>query len=167
MYTNKKGDFIIRQLVSSVDFDELIQLSRDFFQEYESNNKDFFALDALSEDNITEYFSSFVNSDTKKAFLAYSEGHVIGYITVYIKEQPTYWSVKKVGDISGLMVHKDYRNKGLGSRLLSEAKAFFGDMGVRYYTVYTSVNNSNAINLYRKCGMMSLNTTLLGDTIDI
>lgn len=165
----KKGimNFEIRPLKDCDNFYGLISLSRDFFLEYEVNHRDFFAIDTLCDENVIDYFSSFINSDSRKVFIAISEGQIIGYITVYIKDQPPYWQIKKVGDISGLMVHKDYRNRGLGSQLLSAARGFLKDKGVQYYTVYTSVNNINAINLYKKCGMIPLHTTLLGDSNEI
>jgi ribosomal protein S18 acetylase RimI-like enzyme len=43
------------------------------------------------------------------------------------------------------------------------ARAFLEEKGVRYFTVYTSVQNQGALGFYEVNGMVPLYTTMLGD----
>jgi ribosomal protein S18 acetylase RimI-like enzyme len=153
----------ISTLNISDDFTDLITLSRDFFREYESHHKEFFKIDELKNEDITSYFSSFCLQPYRKAYVAINSEHIVGYITVYIKEQANYWQVKKVGEISGLMVDSKFRRKGIAEMLLRKAQDFLADNGIKYYTVYTAVENRGAINFYRKNSLAPLYTTLVGE----
>jgi len=73
------------------------------------------------------------------------------------------WKVRRVGHISGLMVDPEHRRERIGSHLLEEAKAFFRAQEVRYYTLYTAANNSEAIAFYESQGMEPLYTHLVGE----
>ena len=145
---------------------ELISLSKDFFREYESNHKEFFLIDNLNDKDIIDYFNRFIDIEERKAFIAIAAGKVVGYITVYVRDQPSFWQVKRVGDISGLMVHKDYRHKGIASQLMSNAIDFFMEKEVKYYTVFTSVNNIAGIGFYKQNGMEPLYTTMVGEIVN-
>jgi ribosomal protein S18 acetylase RimI-like enzyme len=85
------------------------------------------------------------------------ENHrIVGYITAYARKRADFWQVKRVGVISGLMVHQDYRKMGIGRELLSQARDFFISLGLKYFTLYTAVSNQQAIDFYLKNGMSPL-----------
>ena len=113
-----------RSLNKDDNFDDLISLSREFFREYEAYHKDFFKIDNLKDENIVGYFTSFRDNEFREAFIAVDDERIVGYITVYVKDQADYWQVKRVGDISGLMVQKEYRRRGIATRLWAKAKEF-------------------------------------------
>jgi len=144
-------------------FMDIFELSNDFFNEYSNYNISLFGIDIIKEMDIKNYFQTFVNNDNKKAFIAIFNNKIIGYITFYIKTQPNFWIVKKIGDISGLMVNKYYRNKGIGTKLIKVAIEYFRNNGIKYYEVFTSINNKDGISLYKKCGFNELYTTLYGE----
>jgi ribosomal protein S18 acetylase RimI-like enzyme len=153
----------IRSLTIDEPFDDLISLSQEYFHEYQVHHPVFFKIDNLKDQDVIRYFSSFCENENRGAFLALVNGQIIGYITIYIKEQADYWQIRRVGEISGLMVGKDYRRLGIGKRLFDQAKVFFAARGVRYYTIYTSVENQAALDFYRQIGMMPLYTTMVGE----
>ncbi len=152
----------IRALQREDDFHDLIALSRDFFQEYEAYHEDFFQIEQLNDSSIVAYFSRWLDDEDGRTFIALAENRIVGYITVYVREQAPFWKVKKVGDISGLMVHKDYRRKGIANRLLAQARTFFAGRGVRYFTLFTAVDNKAGIAFYERNGLVHLHTTMLG-----
>ena len=152
----------IRMLSEENNFSDLISLSRLFFEEYERHHEDFFEIGALKDQDVVDYFSSFLRQEHRNAFVAVDSGRIVGYITVYVKRQAEYWQVKTVGEISGLMVHNDYRRQGLAARLLSRAKDFFSSQGVKYYTVYTAVANQAGLDFYRNQGLEPIYTTFIG-----
>src|SRR5512146_458463 len=136
-----KADIMIhiRALRREDDFHDLIALSRDFFQEYEAYHEDFFQIEQLDDSSVIDYFSRWLNDENGRTFIALVENRIAGYITVYVREQAPFWKVKKVGDISGLMVHKDFRRQGIAGQLLARARAFFAGHGVKYFTLFTAV----------------------------
>ncbi len=154
----------IRRLQPESDMDALIALSHAFFAEYEAHHEEFFEIDTLHDTDIVSYFSKTLDADNAATFIAVQDARVVGYITVFNKAQPGYWKVKRVGDISGLMMHRDYRRQGIASALLSAAVSFVREHGVRYFTVYTAIANQTAIAFYEHNGMKPLYVTLLGET---
>jgi ribosomal protein S18 acetylase RimI-like enzyme len=153
----------IRTLTRYDDFHHLFSLSREFFSEYTAHHPYFFKLDELKDEQMASYFLSFCDTPSRRAFIALEGEMIVGYSTVYVRDQADYWEVKKVGEISDLMVHKDFRQQGIGRGLLSEAKIFLSSLGMRYFTVYTAVENQAGINFYAQNGLAPLYTTLLGE----
>ena len=154
----------IRRLRQEDDLHDLIALSRDFFQEYEAYHDEFFKIEQLDEDSIVDYFSRWLNNESGQTFIALAENRIVGYITVYVREQAAFWKVKKVGDISGLMVHKDFRRKGIANQLLTRARVFFAERAVKYFTLFTAVENKAAIAFYERNGLVPLHTTMVGSS---
>lgn len=152
----------VRRLHGEQDFDELCGLSRVFFAEYEAHHGEFFKLDRLADGDVRAYFASFLDRDDRAAFVAVQDGRIAAYITLYVQEQPSYWRVRRVGHISGLMVEPESRRLGIASQLLVEAQRFFAAQGIEYYTVYTAVANDGAIGFYRARGLEPLYVHLLG-----
>jgi ribosomal protein S18 acetylase RimI-like enzyme len=152
----------IRPLTKDDEFDDLVSLSRAFFAEYEAHHQHFFALDLLRDRDILDYFSGLLDDESGEVLIALHAGRVVGYITLRVQQQPGYWHVKRVGHISGLMVHEAFRRQGIARRLLDRANAFFARNGVQYYTVYTATANQGGLQFYERCGLQPLYTTLLG-----
>lgn len=152
------------RLLNRVDsFADLISLSREFFREYEAYHPDFFKIDDLKDEHVVSYFSYFCENEARAAFIAVDGERIVGYITVSVKEQPDYWQVKKVGDISGLMVQLEYRHRGIASKLYAKAREFLEAKGIQYFTVFTSVENQAGLYFYRGNGLVPLHTTLIGE----
>jgi ribosomal protein S18 acetylase RimI-like enzyme len=153
----------IRLLNRKDDFNDLISLSQEFFHEYEAHHKDFFKIQMLQPEDVLSYFSSFCGQSSRKAFIAIDAGRTVGYITLYVNERADYWYITRVGEISGLMIHKDYRHQGIAEKLMEQAIQFFKDKQLDYYTVFTAVANHGAIDFYRRMGLVPLYTTMIGE----
>jgi ribosomal protein S18 acetylase RimI-like enzyme len=152
----------IRQLHKEDDLTDLIALSRSFFDEYANFHPEFFNIDTLRDDDIVAYFRGSVLSENGASFVAVEGDTIIGYITVFLRDQEPFWAVKRIGVISGLMVNTDHRRRGVASALLAAAKGFFESGGVNYFTVYTAATNGPAIAFYERRGLSPLHTTLIG-----
>jgi ribosomal protein S18 acetylase RimI-like enzyme len=96
-------------------------------------------------------------------FIATAQGKVVGYITVFVRTQAGFWRIKRVGSISGLMVSRAYRRRGIATALLAKAIGFFWKRGIKYFTTYTAVANQAATEFYERSGMVPLHTTFLGE----
>jgi ribosomal protein S18 acetylase RimI-like enzyme len=154
----------IRELRPEDDLAAVLKLCKDFFAEYESHHKDFFDTDNLSDVDISGRFLESLKSDDSATIIAVSDGVIVGYASVVIRDQPRFYRIKKVGAISALMVAQNYRRQGIATRLLLEAKAYFRRHGLRYFTFYTAVANQEAIRLYEKLGMLPLYTGFISET---
>ncbi|MBZ9687385.1 GNAT family N-acetyltransferase [Clostridium estertheticum] len=155
-------DFKIRRLQETDDMVQLLALSKAFFEEYETHHDYFFKIDSVEYEDISGYFNSWLNNDNKAAFLALLDDRIIGYITVYVKNQASFWKIKQIADISGLMVEKSMRKYGVASELMKAAMAFLIDKKIDFFTLFTSSNNIEAIEFYKKIGMETLYTHLMG-----
>ena len=154
----------IRKLRTDDDLGDLIALSREFFYEYEAHHADFFEIDVLHDSDIVDFFAKTIDADDGATFIALVNGRIVGYITVFARSQARFYRIKRVGAISGLMVHRDHRRKGIGSQLFRAARAFFAGKEIAYYTVYTATANQGAVRFYERNGMAPLHTTLIGTT---
>lgn len=154
----------IHPLTKKDNLADLIALSRAFFAEYEAHHADFFQIDRLEDEDVRRYFARWLDDDNGETFIALAGERIVGYLTVYVRPQASFWQVKQVGEISGLMVDPAYRRQGIATQLLARAQAFFAEKGVRYFAVYTSVENRGALAFYEQSGLQPLYTTLLGET---
>lgn len=155
-------DVSITELKIGDNFNELFELSKDFFYEYEEHNIEYFKIDKLNINDIEDYFKRFIGDNSKIAYIAKKDNKIIGYITLYIKEQANFMEIKKIGEISGLMVNKKYRKKGIGNSLMDKAKEYFKNKRAEYYELFTAIKNKNAIKFYKNNGMEEIKLTLLG-----
>jgi len=156
----------IRRLTPDDDLADLLALTRAFFHEYAAHHAAFFAVATVRDEDIVGRFERTARGDGGITIVALDDGRMVGYATVFALQQPPFYQVGTVGTISGLMVHRDYRRRGIATQLIRAAKAFFRESGVRYCTVYTAVANEAAIRLYKREGLVPLQTVMLGDLGD-
>jgi ribosomal protein S18 acetylase RimI-like enzyme len=152
----------ISELSASSDLHDLVGLSRKFFAEYVDHHDAFFEFDALDDDAVCEYFRKFAEGEESAAFVARIDNRTIAYITINVVPQEPHWRIRSVGNISGLMVHRDFRRRGIATELLRCAMDFFDEHGVEYYTVYTASSNSAGVNFYERAGLERLRIHFLG-----
>jgi ribosomal protein S18 acetylase RimI-like enzyme len=82
-----------------------------------------------------------------QVLVAEASGKVVGFATIcYIGRN--FWELR------WMVVHPDYQEQGIGSKLLSEIIPYVKQRKGKKITVLTSVNNKKAIGLYRKFGFI-------------
>jgi ribosomal protein S18 acetylase RimI-like enzyme len=135
----------------------------DFFAEYEQYHGEFFDTGTLKDADLSARFLRSMESENSATFIALLDENVVGYISITIREQPQFYKIKKIGAISGLMVAKGYRRKGIATRLLAQAKVYFMQRGIQYYTVYTATANQGAVRFYEQNGLAVLHTIFIGE----
>jgi ribosomal protein S18 acetylase RimI-like enzyme len=96
-------------------------------------------------------------------FIATAQGKIVGHITVFVGTQASFWRVKRVGSISGLMVCRDYRRRGIATALLAKAIGFFRKRGIKYLTTHTAVANQAAMEFYKRSGTVPLHITFISE----
>lgn len=154
----------VRELQPGDDLAVLLKLCKDFFAEYACHHEEFFDTENLSDDDLSGRFLRSMESGDSATIIALVDSEIVGYTSIAIRTQPDFYRIKRVGAISGLMVAKEHRRRGIATQLFAEAKAYFQRSGIKYFTVYTAVANQGAIEFYERNGMTLLHTTLIGDT---
>jgi len=165
-FSKTDGDIMksIRRLRREDNLGELLALCKEFFAEYESHHEEFFDTDDLTDDDLSGRFQESIDSETGATFVALSDGKIVGYCSVAVREQPKFYKIKKVGAIWALMVAGDYRRRGIAGRLLNEAKKFLRDHGIKYFTLYMAAGNKDALEFYRRHGLKPLHVSYLGES---
>ncbi|MEM0016165.1 MAG: ribosomal protein S18-alanine N-acetyltransferase [Saccharolobus sp.] len=74
-------------------------------------------------------------------FVARDNGKVVGYVIGIIQ-----YGYR--GHVVSIAVDKNYRNHGIGSKLLSTLEDKFKEFGAKYSYLEVNVNNSSAISFY-------------------
>ncbi len=154
---------VVRELRPEDNLTAVLTLCKEFFDEYEQHHEEFFDTDNLRDADISGRFLESMESDNSATIIALLNDVIVGYASVSVREQPQFYKVKNVGAISGLMVAKDHRRKGIAGLLFQEVKAFFRRHGIKYFIMYTAVANQAAIKFYEQNGMIPLHTTFIGE----
>lgn len=95
-----------------------------------------------------ESFIEMINNKDALYMVADDNGKVVGTCGII--------TAVGEGDISNVVVDKEYRNKGVGELLVSEVMKMAADtLNVAEYTLEVRVSNASAIRLYEKLGFVS------------
>lgn len=79
-------------------------------------------------------------------FVALHDGHTIGFV-----------DIEFIGDeakVLGLAVLEEFRNKGVGTRLLKKAISFTEEKNAKAINLFVSTDNTLALSLYKKHGFL-------------
>lgn len=124
---NNMKDIAVR-LADIQDAREIAEIEKSCFRvpwTYESLTRD------LKENSSARYFVA-------------ETDRVVGYMS--------FWKVVDEGQINNIAVLSDYRNRGIGSRLLDFAIETGKSMGVNSFTLEVRSSNIGAVKLYEKHG---------------
>lgn len=85
-------------------------------------------------------------------FIAYDGHAVIGFVTGIIRLSPAYLGNKKIGYLSHLFIHPDYRRTGTGEKLSQRLDQWFEEKNVDIVEVEVIVHNTHSIDFFKKVG---------------
>ncbi|MEL7655791.1 MAG: GNAT family N-acetyltransferase [Bacillota bacterium] len=83
-------------------------------------------------------------------FLAEADGEIIGKVHLEI--------IDKVGGIYGLGVNPEYRGKGYGKEILTQAIKKLTEKDLQEIMLQVAVKNKTALNIYKSCGFQETST---------
>ena len=87
-----------------------------------------------------------VASNPSGIFVAEAGGRVVGYVTTVVDREAG------KGRIPNLAVAADFRNQGLGRKLIEFALEYFRKQGLEYAMIETMAQNEVGEHVYRECG---------------
>ena len=97
-----------------------------------------------------------VEDNNGKCYLAIDNNKVIGLIMgierKYEQEDYLDYRCPKAGEITELIISKDYRNNNVGNMLMEKMEDYFKSIGCKYIHVDVFAYNKNAINFYSNKG---------------
>lgn len=117
----------------------------------------YYVPNAPDEDKQFEsYFTKALETNDPYFFVAEVNGILVGFIT-YKKGHANYFdtTIQEYGWVLELFVDTEYRNHGIGTKLMEEAAKFFKSEGLHYIKVEISAHNTNAMQFYKNNGFVS------------
>ena len=91
--------------------------------------------------------------ENNEIFVAKIGKVIVGYMIISLKEgKKNGYKYRKELAIDALGVDKDYRNQGIGKKLLEFIKEYAKDNGCTDLRLTVNEENVNAIHLYKKVG---------------
>ncbi|MGN0532029.1 MAG: GNAT family N-acetyltransferase [Eubacterium sp.] len=108
--------------------------------------------------SFTEQFKEQIACGNRDAYLMkYKDKYIASCDLVYDYGEYTKENAKVY--LSRLIVKKEYRNKGIGQKLLKYMIALCKEKGYQQITVGVDTDNKNAIHIYKKFGFKIYETT--------
>lgn len=130
----------IKQVTNIVDANRCDELLTKLIQDERQYN------DTIDENYIvTNHFNKIVNDENIIILAYYINKIIVGYILIRITDNNTCL-------LDGLYVEKEYRNKGIGKSLLTEAILRIKNMNIKYIDINVMYNNIIAKHIYEKLG---------------
>jgi len=90
------------------------------------------------------------NPEIGEILVLKEDGNILGMVSLLYSISTALGG--KVAILEDLIIHKDYRQMGLGKELLGEAIRFSKERNCLRLTLLTDFNNDAAINFYQKFG---------------
>ena len=141
------------------DLKTIVNLWVEFMKEHDKNvlkeneRLDFFI---KRKDNSKEIFSEFVEKNIKsknsEIFLAEVENQIVGFCQMLIKDEIPVFKIEKYGYISDLFVKKEYRKKGISTKLKDMAFDWFREKGMKFVSLGMYPDNIESHEIYKKWG---------------
>ena len=91
-----------------------------------------------------------------------SNGNLVGFASASITSIPR-TKAPKIGTLIANFVRKEYRGKGIGTKLLKERMKWFKENNVKYVEMSVDVRNKKAIALWKKNGFKDCQVRLRKD----
>jgi ribosomal protein S18 acetylase RimI-like enzyme len=143
------------------DLDLILKLNKALFDHETMFNSEY-NLDWTYSPGANDYFKQTIEGEKGIALVAVVEDKVIGYIALSIYSQ-SFLKQNPIAELDNMFVNDAYRGKGVGKKLVEEAKRQAKGKGAKKLKVEAAVQNEKAINLYRSCGFSDFDLILMQD----
>lgn len=144
-------------LISKPDKKDISALMKLWQQQYAFHNgldPVYYVPNSENQDSVFEkYLYEAIEKDTPNILIAKDNDAIAGFITFAIEEHNYIDThIKQFGEIMEIFVKKEYRKKGIGTKLVKEAERFFVNKGIKYVKISSSSLNDNATKFYKENG---------------
>ena len=103
----------------------------------------------IAREGVEDFFDSHLKKvGSKRIWVATMGRRVVGLIGLIVSEESP-----EDGEIEPLVIHKDFRGRGVGRQMLYVAEDAAGRLGVKYITVRPVARNIEAVRFFRDAGL--------------
>jgi ribosomal protein S18 acetylase RimI-like enzyme len=106
-----------------------------------------------TNENIKERIKSYIKQNTRRIIVAEINGAVVGWTSLDLVE---HFYVDSYVQISGLIVDKAYRGRGIGKKIIDEAKRWTKEKGCACLRLQANVIRKEAHRFYKREGFSIL-----------
>ena len=138
-------------VIKEVETKEELQKCDEFLNELINDEKKY-------DDNINDkiiindYYEKVYKKCNYKVFIAVENRNILGYVFIKITDPKQNGEIYKESIIDALYVDKEYRNKGIATKLIEKAKEYSKEIGAKKISISVIKNNEVALKLYYKLG---------------
>lgn len=104
----------------------------------------------LSKTSLKKVYSRLLNSNYEESFCAETEGQIIGFCTIAIRD--SLWQESRMGHICELIVDETFRGKKIGTNLIKKAINIAKKRGCKKIELDSAFHRKKAHNFYKKMG---------------
>lgn len=136
-----------------VDLTDLCQLSDEINAIHHANMPlDFVTPDGSERD--ASYWRGFIGKDDATVFVAEKDGSLIGAVAVFVTSSVphSFLTSRPRGHIATIVIAENYRDKGLGRKLMAVAEGYAKGKGAQDIKLEVMAFNTRALDFYRDLG---------------
>lgn len=141
------------------DLEAICDLSQQLF-DYEQQFTDEFNMSWSRAIEGKKFFTKKLKGRKSFILLAQDGNKLAGYILIAL-ESPAWREYIPIADVANLSIAPDYRGKGIGTRLMQQAKKMAIKRGAKRMSVSALTSNARVLKFYEKQGFKDFNITLI------
>lgn len=135
---------------------------KDFNDKFSENKtiKDYITLKKNAGKDFRKFAEEKIKSKDGKIFIVEEGNEPIGYMLIYIKKTIPIYKLKKIGYISDLFIKKEFRRRGISSKLKKKAISWFKKKGMKHMSIQVYADNKIPYDIYKKWGFSDFHIEL-------
>lgn len=99
-----------------------------------------------------KFLKANIESEDGRVLIAKEDDTIAGYSLGFIKNEIPIFQMKRYGYISDLYVTREFRGRGISTKLMNSMLAWFRDRGLEYASIGFYADNNEARDIYKKWG---------------
>lgn len=140
---------------TQTDFDDIQRLNQEVF-DFEKETSDSHTDTSFPTSDVgQQFYSDIVNEKGGHFGYVYEDNNIVkGYVSLRVQNQNEYIHRTDVAilQLQTLGVDAQYRNQGIGKKLVEYSKQVAKDLGFSHLHVVATANNAHARHVYTSCG---------------
>ena len=113
------------------------------------------ALKSDYKEILFKYLKSMIYSKHGAIFISEFNNKPVGHIILSIQKSHPIFNMKYFGRINTVYINKEFRRRGISTRLKDEALKWFKSKNINRVSLYVFPDNKHAIDVYKKWGLTS------------
>ena len=125
------------------------------FMDFHGRHDDHFTRSKRGHLKFRDFVAAKISDRSSLVLVARADSETVGYLVASIRRYPPVLTEKKFGGIFDLMVAPSHRRRGVGRRLVAEAKKWFRRKGVSRVELSVAVRNPLSTKFWTRMGFVT------------